>query len=466
MGNRKILILTILVVFMGISLFAESNENKDENKIIKKLKSTKISVDFKNSDIQDVIKILSDKSDVNMVANKEVDSKITVKLKNLTIMRVIDIICDTHMLNYVIEPDIIKFFSKGQYMSEGVFFGAESRAYYLKHSKAEDIKKKLEEIGLGKAEKGALELVKMYPDDRLNALIVIGKKEILDKINIENIIDSFDKPTPQVLIEAKILSINLAEDNMYGIDWNSILANIQIDIPGAFTSKGGFTPLSLSIEQLLGKISENNDVNVLSSPRLVIANGEEAKIIEGSSLPYPETQFNPESRMTTTSYKFMDVGMGMTVTPQINKKNITLKIKPEISQALTLKSDAAPQKSMSELETTVTVEDGQSLILGGLFRAETTKSVRRVPILGYIPIIRWLFSTGGKHKIKQEIVFLIKTTILKGDEDFSAIYNSLESKIEIKTRKEKREEKRRKKKYKREREKEEKKKAKEKKKLD
>jgi type II secretory pathway component GspD/PulD (secretin) len=176
-------------------------------------------------------------------------------------------------------------------------------------------------------------------------------------------------------------------------------------------------------EVLIQALDSEGATNILSSPRITTLNGQEAKILVGSSEPYvTSTTTTPSSGPSTVSesVNFIEVGVKLYVTPQIHKdKFITMKLKPEISSVTrTLKTgnnNTIPVVDTSEAETTVTVKDGITIVIGGLIKEEKILTKNKVPLLGSIPVLGAAFRNSDDLKRKTEIVVFLTPRIITGD---------------------------------------------------
>jgi hypothetical protein len=172
------------------------------------------------------------------------------------------------------------------------------------------------------------------------------------------------------------------------------------------------------------------EANVLSRPRITVADREEAKILVGSKEVYVTSEVTTTSGgtyHTTDHVEFADVGVALTVVPEINRAGfIKLKIKPEVSSSDDTKTvrlenpdgstrTIVPFVSTSEAETTVLIKDRTTLVIGGLMKDEIVEYKDKVPFLGDLPLLGGLFSTKGKSKEKTELVILLTPRIIEGD---------------------------------------------------
>ena len=306
-----------------------------------------------------------------------------------------------------------------------------TEVFSLDYAKAVEIKDKLEQMLSPNV--GSIEF-----DERTNKIIV---KDAEGKIKeIEKAIEAFDEKTREVVIDANIIQITLSDKYSYGIDWADVLQWGDIRLTGDTvlgTGLTGTTPSTLTLATTGGNyatvislLETFGETNVLSRPRITVADNEEAKILVGSKEIYVTSEVTTTSGgtyHTTDHVQFVDVGVRLAVTPEINRKGfVKLKIKPEVSNADSTKTveltnpdgstrTIVPYVTTSETETTVIVKDNTTLIIGGLMKDTIVDHVEKVPFLGDLPILGKLFSTTGKSKEKTELVILITPHIITGD---------------------------------------------------
>ncbi len=309
MGKNRITrisIFSLFIVFLISLLFAENTEKDFHDKF----KKIKINISFKGTDIDDVIKIFAEKMKVNIIRNENVKAKITANLKSINIIDALDIICRTHKINYLIEKSmvsdpVIRIYTQQDYL-EALMYRGTTDVIKLKYSKAVDVYKKLQDSGAIKGKEGsAYGAGILYADEKSNSIIIVDKKSSINRSKLREIIDAFDQPTPQVLIEAKILSISLVDDTKYGIDWDVIWGkgkmNASTPFAGSETEEASIKKIwsfkdgGGSLTGLITALETQNDVKVLSSPRIVVLNNEEATIREGKDLAYAVTTRTPST---------------------------------------------------------------------------------------------------------------------------------------------------------------------------
>ncbi len=283
-------------------------------------------------------------------------------------------------------------------------------------------------------------------DEVSNKIIVADYPEKIAEVG--KMIAAFDEKPLQVLIDAKIIEIKPSRKFYAGINWDFWMRK-------HFRAKGTFTFPTTSTDKFsLGTVDTTDagevgqyagimefleifgESKVLSSPRILVLNNQEAKILVGTKDAYVTSQISQSGDTTVTSQtvEFVDVGVKLYVTPTINRKGyITLKIKPEISssQRETIKTQdqetQIPIVTTSEAETTVVVKDGVSIIIGGLRKLTREKQTKQIPFFGKIPFFGRLFRNKSDEWAKNELVIILTPRIISGDR---SIEEEISEKIE------------------------------------
>jgi len=299
-----------------------------------------------------------------------------------------------------------------------------SVVFVLSYAKAQEISSKITDLLTPSI--GTLKF-----DDRSNRIMVTDTAAKIAAI--EKVIKAFDQKDREVLIEAKILQITLSDEFKLGIDWEGVIADYHnltfgsdFDVLSSSEKRGqlsigtvaddGYTALVEALETV-------GETNILSAPRIMVVNNEEAKILVGSTQPYVTTTTTTPSAGPSTiaeSVNFIDVGVKLYVTPTIHEDDfITMKIRPEVSSVTsnltTSNNNTIPIVETSEAETVVNVKDGVSVIIGGLIKEETINTTKKVPFLGNIPILGMAFRSKSDSTSKTEIVIFLTPQIVSGD---------------------------------------------------
>jgi general secretion pathway protein D/type IV pilus assembly protein PilQ len=314
----------------------------------------------------------------------------------------------------------------------------QTRVFSLGYAQADKLQPKLQEAvtkGVGS--------IKI--DERTNKIAITDYPEKLDEI--AKIINAFDEKTPQVLIDAQIIEIYPKDQFSMGVDWDYWLKkNVRLigsmpaptltgidTIPNKFSLGAAAADAVVSREgqykSIIDLLRVIGDTKILSSPRIIVLNNQEAKIMVGTKEAYitsTTSQSGTGPNVTSQAVNFVDVGIKLYVTPTVNRDGfVTMKIRPEISSAKSTKIESEGQKSdipivtTSEAETTVTIKDGVTIIIGGLKKDQRSKEVRKIPILGDIPLLGYLFRSTSDESLKDELVILLTPHIISGESSFT-----------------------------------------------
>ncbi len=297
--------------------------------------------------------------------------------------------------------------------------------------------------------------VKIQADEALNALVIRADPSTM--IDLREIIAGLDVRRLQVLIEAAIVEVSADFTRQLGTelfvgDASGSNTPFGITAPSGTLAQllqnlalGGATaPVDLGTSPLLaaGRISDsgtsfafiiralasNSDVNLLSTPSITTMDNEEAKIVVGQNVPFrtgSTTTGSGGAINPFTTIERQDVGLTLEVTPHINEGNLVrLKIHQEVSEVDPASLTAIGSDAVADLitnkrtiDTTVLVEDGEVIILGGLMRDKATITTSRVPLLGSIPVLGYLFKSETKTFEKTNLLVFIRPTVLKNKED-------------------------------------------------
>ncbi len=330
--------------------------------------------------------------------------------------------------------------------------GGMMRVIDLKYAKAKDIEERLKD----QLEVNKLGFVKA--DERSNQLIIKTLPERMKEL--EQLIQALDRKTRQVLIEAKIVEVTYVNGRVAGVDWDSVFSNLKfqgVDTKGDFRTATTGTPPSevpavtkLDLNALLGLgpqgrraklgtlafgtvardgyellryLDTVGQTKIISNPRMLVTENQEARIHVGTREAYVTTTTTTGQTTSTTAedVKFVDVGIQLAVTPVINQDGyVTMKIKPEVSSVVrtltTPSKNQIPIIDTSTAETSLMVSDGMTVVLGGLRKEQKKFTDKRIPYLGQVPIVGPLFfSKKDQDNQLTELVVFITPRIIKED---------------------------------------------------
>jgi len=397
-----------------------------------------VSIDFRDADIQNVLRILSYKSGVNIVAGPEVTGLVTIKLKDVPWKRALEVILETYGYGYEMRGNIITVTTieglKKRREDSTLLAEQEplvTRTFVLNFAKAQDVIASLDKM---KTQRGSVNF-----DERTNTLIVRDISGNMDLI--ETVITQLDRITPQVLIEAKIVETTLDNAERLGIDWtvqagaggtkrpitwpfmpsskNKFLKAAAF--PAAASSEFAYGTLNLQqLQATLELLRNRTDTNILSNPRIVTLDNKTAKIVVGKEYPFPNYSYNDQqARYQVSGWDYKDIGVVFEVTPHVNNAGyITLDLSPRVTDILsfvTVENATVPQLSKEEAKTSVMIKTGETLVIAGLIRDQVTDTKKKVPFLGDIPLVGLIFQKTEKTVTKQDLLIFITPHIITQD---------------------------------------------------
>ncbi|BBO87462.1 type II secretion system secretin GspD [Desulfosarcina ovata] len=336
--------------------------------------------------------------------------------------------------------------------------------YYLEYAVAEEIVAVLKDLPTEeqkKSEGGARkapvvsENVKITADKATNSLIITASRDDYD--TLLEIIRQIDIPRRMVYIEALIMEVNAEKGFELGTEW-AVGDDFSIDgdkyeggYGGGFstddsnlnTISSGVLPSGFSLGMLSDGISigdvtfpgisavvnaykKDDDVNILSTPQLLTTDNEEASITVGKNVPYQTTTSTTDND-TYNSYEYRDVGKTLKITPQINKdRMVRLNLSLEVS-SLEGTTDYRPTTLKRTVETTVMVNDGSTVVIGGLIDDTFSQTEYKVPCLGDVPGLGWLFKTRAKGNEKTNLFIFITPKVIENPREAAAVSDAKKS---------------------------------------
>lgn len=281
--------------------------------------------------------------------------------------------------------------------------------------------------------------VKIVAEDSTNSLIITTYKRNFK--TLERIIKQLDVVLPQVLIEVKIVEVTLNDDTKFGVEWMwekaTTINHKSYDQSGS-TRFGlseeiyglKYAILGTSLEALLLALEKNTKVNILSTPRILTQDNHQAVINIGQEVPYLRSTQETTTGGILTSYDYRDVGVILTVLPRINKSGtVTMSVNQQINSLIEFTLFNAPVIAKREATASVTVKDGQTMIIGGIIKDNKTETMHRVPIISSIPFIGSLFKRKTTTIEKTELMVFITPHIIRNPEEGERLTQEERSKI-------------------------------------
>ena len=407
----------------------------------------RISLDFQQADISNVLRLIAEVSGFNMVVGEGVKSKVTMKLVSVPWDQALDMILKMNGLGKIRQGNILWIDTLAniakQQNEEAQAQDAKvkaapliDRVFYIRNLQVQELMTALRTYlsprGLMQMSQGS------------NALVV-RDTEIQVEV-IKQLIDGLDLEVPQVQIEARIVQADTTYSRSLGVQWGvqnvnllagGAVANFKSGTTGAFGAQtsnflvnlpatvGGLTStpgvgftigktdgalldMRLSAGELLG-LSK-----VIAAPKVTTLDKREAKISQGESIPFQTTS------LQGTQTTFVDANLELNVTPQITSrdpkevgKQIMMKVRATRNAVGARSNPAGPSIDRREANTQVLIRDGETMVIGGVFIDQQTNSVIGIPYLSRIPVLGWLFKSKSEAVAKQELLIFLTPSIVK-----------------------------------------------------
>ena len=401
----------LMVVLSGL-LCLSVNAAPDET-----LEDTGVTLTLRDVEISEAVEMLSRVGQVNVLLSDGVSSKVTVNLYNATIEDAIHSIA--HAGGYAVEYLRGSYFivdrsEAGKHENGGL---TQLRTFKVQYSPPEEVESILEN------HLSSYGSITTLPERRL--LVVEDTPEFLNRIG--SLLKALDQRPKLILIEAKILQIGLKDAESYGLDWSKLFDSDggagSFGVQGLSDGGGGsglfFELLTPNVEVFLDMLRSRERLKTLSTPKLLTLEDQEAETIIGERLGYNVT--TTVDNVTTTSVEFLESGVILRVKPSVDRNNrVLLEVHPEVSTG-TVSDDGVPNQTTTEVTTSMLVESGKTVLIGGLIRRNASQTREGVPVLNRVPGLGRLFSNKSISSVNSELVVLITPYIIgETDHDFDA----------------------------------------------
>lgn len=272
--------------------------------------------------------------------------------------------------------------------------------------------------------------LRISADDKRNILLILGSPSVYR--NILNYLEKLDVPPKQVLLEATIAELTLKDDLKYGLEWfvknkmaggqNTIQTLNKLGLASSTGIAYQFVADSQKFQMAINAFAMENKINILSKPRIMVLDNHEATINIGTEVPIVSGEATAADVASTEgqpsimrNIQYRTTGVLLRVLPTINSEGLlTLNISQEVSEAQTnpVSGIDSPIILIRKIDTLVVASNGQSIILGGIMSENTSTTINKVPLLGSIPWLGYLFRNTSQGKTKTELMILLIPTIV------------------------------------------------------
>ena len=437
-----------------IQLTAESVQKEDRkpesNEVVNgtsRFVGRRISLDFQQADISNVLRLIAEVSGFNIVVGEGVKSKVTMKLANVPWDQALEMLLKMNALGMIRQGNIVwvdtlQNIAKQQDEearakdSKAKAEPIVTRVFYIRNLNATEVQTSLRQ---NLSPRGT-----MTVSAASNALIISDTESKLEVLR--QLLDGVDLEVPQVQIEARIVQADTTYTRSLGVQWgiqnvnqlgsssgtsafktgttgafgaqvSDFLINLPANpglpsVPGAGFSigktDGAMLDVRLSAGELLGL------TKVIAAPKITTLDKRDAKIAQGESIPFQTTS------LQGTQTTFVDANLELNVTPQITSrdpkeigKQILMKVRATRNAVGARSNPAGPSIDRREATTQVLVRDGETMVIGGVFVDTQSNNVAGIPYLSRIPVLGWLFKNKTENVSKQELLIFLTPTIVR-----------------------------------------------------
>ena len=279
-------------------------------------------------------------------------------------------------------------------------------------------------------------------DPNTNSVIVVTAPDNVDLI--KDILDQIDKIPEQVMIQTIIVEANLDKSKQFGLEWKfaqakafgnkgttgSAGANFGLQNANPPLQGFNYTLTGGDLSAFFNMLQTDTKFQVLSTPRIFTSNNMEAQINISQSIPYIVSTIENQNGTTSFNYAFQDVGMVLTVTPHITSNGyVTMDVTQTANDLQGYTTFNAPIVNQREAETTVSVKDGETIILGGMIRNQVTSTVNKIPLLGNIPLLGELFTQKKNDHQKTELLVFLTPKVVRDPAEAKKIKDDTQSEL-------------------------------------
>ncbi|HCS42392.1 MAG TPA: type IV pilus secretin PilQ [Pseudomonas sp.] len=406
----------------------------------------KLSLNFQDIDVRSVLQLIADFTNLNLVASDTVQGGITLRLQNVPWDQALDLVLKTKGLDkrkignvlLVAPADEIAARERQELESQkqiAELAPLRRELLQVNYAKAADIAKLFQSVTSAEAkidERGSITV-----DERTNNIIAYQTQDRLDELR--RIVAQLDIPVRQVMIEARIVEANVDYDKSLGVRWGGSVQNkgnwntsgvstgssSTIGTPGSASTNSPFVDMGTAgntsglgiafitdnvlLDLELTAMEKTGNGEIVSQPKVVTSDKETAKILKGTEIPYQEA-----SSSGATSVSFKEASLSLEVTPQITPDNriiMEVKVTKDEPDYLNKVQDVPPIKK-NEVNAKVLVNDGETIVIGGVFSNTQSKVVDKVPFLGDVPYLGRLFRRDVVSEKKSELLVFLTPRIM------------------------------------------------------
>ena len=455
-GQLKILVALLLILgFCVVGIAQEAGEAAEEEKILSSVDQKmmkRISVDFRDTPIDDVITTIGKQADLDIVKGPDVTGNVTATLTDVPLKEALEQILTAYGAGFVASENMIRIVPASQLTEETEKMV--SKVYRIVYADVKEVEKVLAKViskrGTISANPGTSNIMITDTESKIAA--------------IDTFVEEMDRRTAQILVEARIYDISNTDSLDVGVEWNAgrntgygsgyptldSSSGRVIDGPasgfsrsdpflnGSFSSpiekasatsalSVGILNQHIDIDTLITAAQDKGAAKLLANPRILVLDNETASFKAIREIPYQRLQQGGYQSFGTTEFK--EVGVELEVTPHLAKDgmirlhimpvfsvqsgNIPIPLETSAGVGQEIRTSPQPIVDRREADTITLVQDGDTVVIGGLRKEEITTEESKIPLLGDIPILGMLFRFEGEERITSELVVFITPRLIE-----------------------------------------------------
>ena len=461
-GLKFLMVFAFVIVACAIAVAQNGNEDSKQKEVSTTLEQRMlktISVDFMNTPIEDVIKMIAEQANVDIIKSPSITGNVTATLTNVPLAEALDNILAVHGYGRVIDKNMIRIAPLGEIAREDEILV--NKIYRITYADVKQVENALQKFiskrGSISSSLGTSDIIVSDTETKIKAM--------------DSFIETIDRMTPQVLVEVRIYDVTATEGFDIGAEWDAGRNNpiaVLTDVTTKTTTAGATTTGRVKTDTrntawqdsdagvatssytyrkskpfvggsfdadtagtirlgLLDTVNVDIALNILrtevgakllANPRILVLDNETAEFKIISEIPYTETS-QTSAGGAMTSIKFKEVGVELKVTPHVTRDGmIRLHIIPEfgvVSEKGTTTAtgvQTVPTVDTRKVDTKALVKDGQTVVLGGLRKRTVSQDISKIPVLGDIPLLGGLFTEVSEEVETNELIIFITPRIV------------------------------------------------------
>jgi hypothetical protein len=392
--------------------------NPTQNNVDIRQEAGRLSLIVRDGTLNDVLTRLAETQGLNLVTAETLTTRLTITLDRVTVEQALDAILAVAGYTWVRNGDIVFITSlAGETAVAPETQGRQLEIFSLDFASAEDLNQAVTGL-LSPAGKAYITTASAEDNHKTHeAIAVEDVPRYLDRIR--SYIAQADQPPRQVLIEAHVLQVELDDDCQHGVNlsrvfqlFNKTVNPYTVGLANAAATQALFFDVSSrDVEALVECLQTTTDAKTLASPRILVLNGQKARMQVGEQLGFRVT--TTTETMTTESVEFLDVGVVLEVTPRISRDGrVTMRVRPEVSSGQVNPATGLPEEETTELETDVMLTDNQGIVIGGLIQETVSDVQAKIPWLGDLWLVGWLFQRSETILNRSEIIITLVPRVM------------------------------------------------------